>query len=428
MNSSGVELKYATEADIVGFVKIFLRDIIVAMNLDFTLVNDLSIKHIAPNICVVTDGHRLVGVIKVKKRGQDILIKPTVLGELFDQMLLLEGFYCSGPVIGILTTLEEWLFAWFDADHSHFTAISEELQAEKSSCLTPAKAAASPPYRYSPPGNTPSQRSGRRHALEVAESEDEEEENLQPYDDRTLHTTGVLHSQAEFQTVLRHLYTAFKRMNEVRLYHTFGVPRCLFQLHKDKNGITWHPMGRIPIDVENLSAINFCSRSDVLHLLAVEDLGRGGSGKVWLTCTVSSRKPTICVLKFHNKNSTQILNQEKCSWDTVYPEFQSITSVDTWSGSTALKMPHFCSISSDEDRAFFKQRIEDMMRDRFHSHGLVHRDVRWRNIGIYERKKEGKDGGTERVPVLYDLESVRRFVETEDSGWIEKAMAQLYPE
>ena len=63
VNSSGVELKYATEADIVGFVKIFLRDIIVAMNLDFTLVNDLSIKHIAPDICVVTDGHRLVGVI-----------------------------------------------------------------------------------------------------------------------------------------------------------------------------------------------------------------------------------------------------------------------------------------------------------------------------------------------------------------------------
>ena len=316
VNSSGVELKYATEADIVGFVKI------------------------APDICVVTDGHRLVVVIEVKKHGRDILIKPTVLGELLDQMLLLEGFYCSGPVIGILTTLEEWVFAWFDADHSHFTAISDESQAEKSSCLTPSKAAASPHYRYSPPGNIPSQRSGRRHALEVAESEDEEEENLQPYDDRTLHTTGVLHSQAEFQTVLRHLYTAFKRMNEVRLYHTFGVPRCLFQLHKDKNGITWHPMGRIPIDVENLTAINFCSRGDVLHLLAVEDLGRGGSGKVWLTCTVSARKPSICVLKFHNENSIIRMNQEKCNWDAVYPEFEKITSVDTWSGSIALKMPH----------------------------------------------------------------------------------------
>ena len=428
VNSGGMELKYATEADIVGFVKIFLRDIIVAMELNFTLVNDLSIKNIAPDICVVTDGHRLVGVIEVKKRCQDILIQPTVLGELFDQMLLLEGFYCSGPVIGILTTLEEWVFAWFAADHSHFTTVSDESQAGKSSFLTPAKAEGIPHYRYSPPGNTPSQRSGKIHTLEVAESEDEREEYLQSYDDRILHTTEVLNSQVEFHNVLRHLFTAFKRMNEVRLNHTVGVPRCLFRLHKGEEGITWHPISRIPIDVENLSAINVCSRNNVKHLVAVEDLGRGGSGKVWLTCTVSSRKPTICVLKFHNKNSTPILNQEKCSWDTVYPEFQSITSVDTWSGSTALKMPHFCSISSDEDRAFFKQRIEDMMRDRFHSHGLVHRDVRWRNIGVYERKKEGKNGGTERVPVLYDLESVRSFVETEDSGWIEKAMAQLYPE
>ena len=120
----------------------------------------------------------------------------------------------------------------------------------------------------------------------MAESEDEKEEYLQSYDNRTLHTTEVLNSQVEFHYVLRHLFTAFKRMNEVRLNHTVGVPRWLFRLHKGEEGITWHPISRIPIDVENLSAINVCSRSNVKHLVAVEDLGRGGSGKVWLTCTV----------------------------------------------------------------------------------------------------------------------------------------------
>ncbi len=78
----------------------------------------------------------------------------------------------------------------------------------------------------------------------------------------------------------------------------------------------------------------------MLHLLAVEDLGRGGSGKVWLIRTVSTRKPSICVLLFHNENSIISMNQEKCNWDAVYPEFEKITSVDTWSGSIALKMPH----------------------------------------------------------------------------------------
>ena len=77
MIASREELSYSTEADIVGFVKIFLEDLIVAMGLSFTLVNNMGFNHIVPDICVVTDGQRLVGVIEVKKRGPGILIEPT---------------------------------------------------------------------------------------------------------------------------------------------------------------------------------------------------------------------------------------------------------------------------------------------------------------------------------------------------------------
>ena len=59
-----------------------------------------------------------------------------------------------------------------------------------------------------------------------------------------------------------------------------------------------------------------------------------------------------------------------------------LTSVDEWSGSYALKMPHFCTISV-EDRIHSRQRIESMMRENFDSHVLVHRDVRRRNIDKY---------------------------------------------
>jgi hypothetical protein len=105
------KLVYATETDIVFLLGHYLSDIIRGMNLKFKFLHDLGIKHICPDICILTFGNRLVGVVEVKKPGENILLQPTVLGELLDQLLLVEGFYSSGPVIGILTTLEEWIFA-----------------------------------------------------------------------------------------------------------------------------------------------------------------------------------------------------------------------------------------------------------------------------------------------------------------------------
>lgn len=66
----------------------------------------------------------LVGVVEVKKPGASVLSEPTVLGELLDQMLLVEGFYGMGPVIGILTTGEEWLVSWFPADSSALEVVN----------------------------------------------------------------------------------------------------------------------------------------------------------------------------------------------------------------------------------------------------------------------------------------------------------------
>jgi hypothetical protein len=100
-------LHYTTEADVVSFVKTFLRDVANAMGIRLKMASDFGIKHVAPDICVLSVGSRLVGVIEIKKHQENVLEMPTVLGELFDQMILVEGFYMSGPVIGILTTLED---------------------------------------------------------------------------------------------------------------------------------------------------------------------------------------------------------------------------------------------------------------------------------------------------------------------------------
>jgi hypothetical protein len=47
-------LHYTTEADVVSFVKTFLRDIANAMGIPLELASDFGIKHVVPDICVLS--------------------------------------------------------------------------------------------------------------------------------------------------------------------------------------------------------------------------------------------------------------------------------------------------------------------------------------------------------------------------------------
>ena len=78
------ELHYTTETDVVSFVKTFLRDIANAMGIPLEMASDFGIKHVTPDICVLSLGQRLVGVVEIKKPHKNVLEMPTVLGELFD--------------------------------------------------------------------------------------------------------------------------------------------------------------------------------------------------------------------------------------------------------------------------------------------------------------------------------------------------------
>lgn len=410
-------LYYATESTVVKYVAIFLEDILKAMNLPFQLENHLGIKHITPDICVLTFGNRLVGVIEVKKPDDNILLQPTVIGELFDQLFLVEGFYSSGPVIGILTSLEEWMFAWFSVDDKHFTD-ENPVTVSASNYFTPVKPPN--PNNSSPLGLTPSQSSGWKHGLENEDEDFNDEFELLDNFPRVLSTTDVFNIFNDYQVVLKHIYTSLLRMTEVKINFRSGIPQSVFKLHKDDKKITWHPLTQIPIDFTTLSSSKF-PRRNARALLAVEDLGRGSSGKAWLACTLS-KNPAICVLKYSNKGDLggkDHLDLEKDWWDRVYPEFSAMTKVEIWSGSYALVMPHFCSIPEDQ-RDTYREDIFQLLIEKFQNNGLVHNDVKWRNIGIY-LKKNG-----ESAVVLYDLQSVHTFSIETNQNWIEQAMDNLY--
>jgi len=197
-------------------------------------------------------------------------------------------------------------------------------------------------HDYSPPGTTPSQVKDWKHGVEEDEIDEEIEDEIHicTEDERVLNTTEVFNAYENYDLVLQYIYSSFVRMSQVHMNHRPGVPQCLFKLYKNEEKITWHPITSTPIDIINLASSKF-PRNSTKTLLALEDLGRGSTGKAWLACTLS-KNPAICVLKFSNKIKLKgHLRQEKAWWDKIYSEFEKMTKIETWSGSKALVMPHF---------------------------------------------------------------------------------------
>ena len=115
-------------------------------------------------LCVLLLGMYLVGVVEVKRPGNNVLLEPTVLGELLDQMLLVEGFYGMGPVIGILTTAEEWIISWFPVDSEALVHI-DPPEASFTTSMNLSYSTSIHTKGHSPPGGTPSQQLGAIHSV-----------------------------------------------------------------------------------------------------------------------------------------------------------------------------------------------------------------------------------------------------------------------
>lgn len=421
---SGLCLFYTSEADIVFFVRRFLKDILLALDLRLNFSSEVTIKQIRPDISVISMGMYLVGVIEVKKPGGNVLLQPTVLGELLDQMLLVEGFYGMGPVIGILTTAEEWMVSWFPVDSD---ALASTAVLSEPSFSTPHKSASSTTteltdtHRRSPPG-TPSQQSGSVHTIEVIEGDSvctyDDNKELYREMDRVLYTTEVMDIRRDTTRVIELLCSAFQLMASAHTHYHANLSRCLLKFHKGITAVTFHPMSHEDVH----SAVDygkFPSRS-VKTLVALEDLGRGSTGKAWLCVTVTKPRSAVCVLKFDNKQtSSGRLESERDMWNLLYPEFSHMIKVESWSGADALVMPHFSTVLEHE-REQYRNELYYVLTAKFVDKGKVHKDVRWRNIGKY-RDKMGKV-----VIVVFDLHDVTDFDGNTDSNWVDNAMMQLY--
>ncbi len=420
-------LLYSSEDDIVYFVRRFMEDILLALGLSLDFNAEVSIKQIRPDLCVLLLGMYLVGVVEVKKPGGDVLLEPTVLGESLDQMLLVEGFYGMGPVIGILTTGDEWVVSWFPADQQVLEQCESKSEASFSTPVKPISRDGPEPQAkgHSPPGGTPSQKSGSVHTIEdVADIpssiSDEDSSEIDQQMERLLCTTEVVSIRTEPSRVLQLLCRAFQLMAMAHTHHSGKLSRCLLKFHKEISAVTFHPASYE--DIQPLVDFNKFPAKNVKNLVALEDLGRGSTGKAWLCVTVTKPRSAVCVLKFDNNHAkSDKLVHERDMWTLLYPEFSSMIKLEQWSGADALVMPHFSTVLEDE-REQYKEELRDALTSKFMGNGKVHKDVRWRNIGKY-RSKSGSV-----VLVLFDLHDVVDYNVDAHSDWIKTAVKSLYNE
>jgi hypothetical protein len=149
-------------------------------------------------------------------------------------------------------------------------------------------------------------------------------------------------------------------------------------------------------------------------LFAIEDLGRGASGRVWLVSTSSG---AVGVLKFSlSDRPKESLDTEYAMWKAAYPSMPVYREV--WCDHEALRMPHFASVVR-EKRQEKLSLVKQALLDDFFKRELVHEDVSWRNIGTYIDRN-----GMERV-VLFDMGSVRLAAAGESNDWVDHAVSSL---
>lgn len=418
-------LYYASGSDIVFYVRTFLKDILLALNLRLDFNSEVAIKQIRPDICVLLNGMYLVGVVEVKKPGRNVLLEPTVLGELLDQMMLVEGFYGMGPIIGILTTGDEWLVSWFPIDSQILVHAHAEPPGAPFTTPEKKKATSSSPADtkgHSPPGGTPSQQRGVIHFIDELTdlSSDFDDDNVEVTQemDRLLCTSDVMNINEDPIRVLQHLCGAFELMSKAHMYHTANLSRCLLKFHKGAQKVTFHP---VSYDVVH-SQVNFDKfpNKSVKTLVALEDLGRGSTGKAWLCVTVTKPRSASCVLKFDNdKSVSSKLLYEREMWHLLYPEFSMMVKLENWSGADALVMPHFSAVLESE-REQYRDELLEVLNTHFFDKGKVHRDVRWRNIGKYCNRR----GAVSLV--VFDLNDVVNYDVAAHLDWIDTAIKSLF--
>ena len=467
--ADGVE--FSSEASIASYMLRVFEDLIRILGLPLKMLQELSVFEVRPDEWIVTWSGAPVGAVEYKRPGQRAMTDKRILGEVFDAASQLLHFYGMPMAMSLLISGEEFRVCWFAASTTNskwakeFMAREEPYVAAGSQPSTPVRApttkgagcddaAAPKPKKLSPPIASPSRKVRRQpHALTVVEETDTSlgvwvarsvfksraSDTADPDggDERRMFVSDVYRWDAPNNAALRMLMSALVKMNElssqrIPLKDPFERlwERRLIQFVRGDKSFFWSgDLKLMTADDVDWDSVVRMKRSDK-YVYAVEDLGRGADGRVWLAVALRTKTTrslfaakttsTLCplVLKFGNKNSLERITKEYDNWVAAYPEFKDVVANEIWSGRHAVRMPHFTEVQENDRKKFIRDgQVRKTLQENFHNKGLRHYDVKWRNIGTYMSKK-----GECRI-VVFDLSSVKKY--TGDDSWVDEAIASL---
>lgn len=382
-----------------------------------------------------------VGAIEVKKpdtKHAGVMEHGRVLGELYDQLLRLEYFYGRKMGIGILITGRQVRVCWRCTDDKVNAEDTVTLVAGGEHILgdvpgSPRRGASVPlspktpepgasggaggdADNHSPPSISPSKLRPRLHRLDpVKETADDENGHMATAvtgeAERHMLATKVVQCE-DNPDAMRLILSALVKMTKTGwqpLEHAFAnlESRQLICFVKDGPSVFWsRDLAKTKPQWDAIKPLS------AKYLYAVEDLGHGSNGRVWLTSTIGGY---IHVLKIPRTYTDEALERECSWWHKIYPEFAKYVAIESWSGHRVLRMPHFAAIIQSK-RMQYLNAVEDCLRVKFEKEGFRHLDVKWRNIGLY------KSANGVRA-VMFDL--AVRNLKTSDEGWIETCMKHL---
>lgn len=430
--------RYGHENDIVALVRVVVEHIASTLNIDVRIAAELCVLKVRADLWILTRLGIPIGAIEIKKPDRarrGVMNNAHVLGELFDQLLWLDNFYGKKLGIGILITGEEVRVCWRGEDDGVDVTREEDAVPPDGFAPMPRSpdgggggdAAADAPRTLtaatvgddgcdgSPPGNSPSKRNPRRHKLIPCVDADVDEApppTAISMDERQMYVSPVL--SCKDTRAMQLIISALMKMSRTTwkpLTDPFADldKRTLHCFVKDSKSTFWSR------DLRTLKEPQWdiMKKLTEKYLFAVEDLGHGDNGRVWLTSTIGGY---IHVLKCPISGKADRLKKEYEWWVKIYPEFQDHVGFETWSATEVLRMPHFAAIL-DSEREGVLPLVKQCLRDKFADKGYKHNDVKWRNIGMYTG-----DDGSPRV-VVYDLDGV--CMSKDDNDWVQQCMDDL---
>ena len=414
---------YSSSRQIKDLVFIHIVDIISALNLDLRIVNYVAIHQLAHDTLILFENKIPVGVIEVKQPEENVLENKFILGKMYDHLKILSNFYGVSNPFGIITTLEEWRICWLHEKdlmiNNNNNNKNDDMNEKSINNMN----------NISLPGTIPSKTCIHKTIVEcktdINDGDDDKDDNIE----RSIHVSKIFTTSDDEKQNMEYLSaiaTVLTKMSKVKIIKYKSHFDCIEKREfivfskeeeeEEEEKRSWNDERTPKFYWKKLNKSKFKPNWNLYpntkttkSLYAIEDLGYGADGRVWLTCT---RTGAICVLKFGGY--AELLNEEYINWCKVYGDKFNVV-FNKWNGSCAIQMPHFSWIEENE-RESYLPKVKQTLIKYFHKNKLKHNDIAWRNIGLHV----DKNGDCEVI--VYDLHSLS-VCESDD--WIDDAIEKL---